>query len=80
MQYMGRRAFSVPSSHMTILYNIIINKSEVGSHSHCLGLGNETMIFAACLSILLHIVHGMDLHSTLISVAASMTSYGFPSS
>ena len=58
VQYVGLHVFSPVSLVMIetiyILCLIIIIKSEVWTITHCLGLGHETMVSAACLSILLH--------------------------
>ena len=57
IQYMVLCDFSLLISLMMIeiIYNIlcliIIIKSEVWTYSHCLGLGNETMLHVVCLSI-----------------------------
>ena len=37
---------------------VIINKSEVWTITHCLGLGHETMVYAVCLSVFLWHLHG----------------------
>ena len=60
IQYVGLYVFSLPSSvlmieRMYILCLIIIIKSEVWTITHCIGLGNETMVSAVCLSIFLYI-------------------------
>ena len=39
-----------------ILCLIIINKSEVWTITHCLGLGHETMVSAVCLSVFLWVI------------------------
>ena len=56
IQYAGRCVFSLPIYFVMveiiyILCLIIIIKSEVGTITHCLGLGHETMVCAVCLSI-----------------------------
>ena len=58
MQYVGLCVFSLPVSlvmieRIYVLCLIIIIKSEVWTVTHCLGLGHETMVCAACLSIFL---------------------------
>ena len=59
VQYMGLCVFNLPISLMMnvriyVLYLIIIIiRSEVWHTCHCLGLGHETMICAACHFILL---------------------------
>ena len=58
IQYVGLYVFSLPISLVMIeiiyiLCFIIIHKSEVWTITHCLGLGHETMVSAACLSIFL---------------------------
>ena len=39
--------------NMTVLYHIIIIKSEVWTINHYLGLGHETMVCAVCLAMYL---------------------------
>ena len=56
IRYVGLCVFSLPISFMMIeriyiLCLIIIIKSEVWTITHCLGLGNETMVCSVCLSI-----------------------------
>ena len=58
IQYVGLCVFSLPISFVMIeriyiLCLIIITKSEVLIITHCLGLGHETMVCAAYLSIFL---------------------------
>ena len=58
IQYVGLYVFSLPISlvmieRIYIICLIIIIKSEVWTITHCLGLGHETMVSGACLSILL---------------------------
>ena len=58
IQYLGLCVFSLPISfvmieRICILCLIIIIKSEVGTITHCFGLGHETMVCAVCLSIFL---------------------------
>ena len=60
IQYVGLCVFSSPISFVMIeriyiLCLIIIIKSEVWTITHCLGLGHETMVWAVCLSIFLHL-------------------------
>ena len=60
IQYVGLYVFILPISFVIIeriyiLCLIIIIKSEVWTITHCLGLGNETMVSAVCLSIFLWI-------------------------
>ena len=50
-----------------ILYLIIIIKSEVWNITHCLGLGQETMVFAVRLSIFLRIVTEVILKKKITS-------------
>ena len=57
IQYVGLCVFSLPIFFVMIeiiyiLCLIIIIKSEVWTITHCLGLGNNTMVCAVCLSIL----------------------------
>ena len=59
MMFMGLCIFSLPTSLMMIVricvvYCITIMKSEVWTICHCLGLGHETIVFAACLYIFIH--------------------------
>ena len=54
IQYVGLCVFSLPISpvmieSMYILCLSIIIKSEVWTFTHCLGLGNETMVCVVCL-------------------------------
>ena len=56
IRYVGLCVFSLPISFVMIeriyiLCLIIIIKSEVWAITHCLGLGHETMVCAACFSI-----------------------------
>ena len=56
IQYVGLPVFSLPISivmieRIYILSLIIIIKSEVWTITHCSGLGHETMVSAACISI-----------------------------
>ena len=58
MQYVGLYVFSLPISlvlieRICILCLIVNIKSEVWTITHCLRLGHETMVPAACLSIFL---------------------------
>ena len=58
IQYVGLCVFSLPTplvmiERIYILCLIIFIKSEVSTITHCLGLGNETMVCAVCLSIFL---------------------------
>ena len=58
IQYVGLCVFSLPISlvmivRIYILCLIIIIKSEVWAITHCLGLGNDTMVCTVCLSIFL---------------------------
>ena len=60
IQYVGLHVFSLPISHVMIdiiyIYIrclIIIIKSALWAITYCLGLGHETMVFTACLSIFL---------------------------
>ena len=55
VQYVGMCVLSLPISLMIIVRTcalyIIIIKSEVRPICYCLGLGNETMVYAVCLSV-----------------------------
>ena len=58
IQYVGLCVLSLPISFVMIeiiyiICLIIIIKSEVWTITHCLGLGNETIVCAVCLSIFL---------------------------
>ena len=66
IQYVGLYVFSLPISlvmieRIYILCLITIIKSEVWTITHCLGLGHETMVSAACLSIFLSICDMAEL-------------------
>ena len=57
-QYLGLCVFGLPISFVVIeriyiLCLIIINKSEVWTITHCLGLGHEVMVCVVCLSVFL---------------------------
>ena len=68
MQYIGLCVFNLPIFLMMImricvLYFIIIIKSEAWTNSHCLGLSNETMIYAVCLDFFLWRHHRVQCES-----------------
>ena len=55
VHYMGLCVFSLPVSLVTTerIYTLSYYHNQIGSmnYTHCLGLGNETMVWAVCLSI-----------------------------
>ena len=69
IQYVGMYVCSLPISlvmigRIYIFCLIISSKSEVWTITHCLGLGNETMVSAVCLSIfssgVIYLSHAQD--------------------
>ena len=77
IQYVGLFVFSLPISFVMIesiyiLCLIIIIKSEVWTITHCWGLGHETMVCDACLSIFL-LNLGVHINCTTVSKVVSNT-------